>query len=157
MTTEASPAAAGAESIVHSVAIVVPIFQGEHTLAALLGEIAALAAAQTTPAGSSYRVSEVLLVHDGARDRSDRVMRELQARYSFVQTVWLSRNFGQHAATLAGMAGTSADWVVTVDEDGQQDPAISPPCSTAPGAPGRSHAQPPNKPPHGWLRNLPPR
>ena len=47
----------------------------------------------------------------------------LSAQYPFVQAVWLSRNYGQHAATLAGMASATGDWVVTIDEDGQQDPA----------------------------------
>jgi glycosyltransferase involved in cell wall biosynthesis len=41
---------------------------------------------------------------------------------SFVTPIWLSRNFGQHAATLAGMASTNGDWVVSLDEDGQHDP-----------------------------------
>jgi undecaprenyl-phosphate 4-deoxy-4-formamido-L-arabinose transferase len=37
--------------------------------------------------------------------------------------VWLSRNFGQHAATLAGIASSGGAWVVTLDEDGQHVPA----------------------------------
>jgi len=65
----------------------------------------------------------VLLVHDGAIDNSHVVMESLAARFPFVVLVWLSRNFGQHPATLAGMAATSADWVATIDEDGQQNPA----------------------------------
>lgn len=139
----------------HSLAIVVPVFQGERTLGPLLAEIAPLTATSSTAAGRRFRVTEVFLVHDGARDRSDEVMRGLAARYPFVQLVWLSRNYGQHAATLAGMAGTSADWVVTVDEDGQQDPADIPlllDCALAAGA-QIAYAQPRNAPPHGWLRN----
>ena len=34
----------------------------------------------------------------------------------------LSRNFGQHAATLAGMSSSSGEWIVTMDEDGQHNP-----------------------------------
>ena len=37
--------------------------------------------------------------------------------------VWLSRNYGQHAATLAGMSSSGGDWIVTLDEDGQHDPS----------------------------------
>ena len=51
------------------------------------------------------------------------MIRDLAAEYSYVRPVWLARNFGQHAATLAGMSSTSADWIVTMDEDGQHDPA----------------------------------
>jgi glycosyltransferase involved in cell wall biosynthesis len=36
--------------------------------------------------------------------------------------VWLSRNFGQHPATIAGMASSGGEWIVTMDEDGQHDP-----------------------------------
>ena len=50
-------------------------------------------------------------------------MRELEKRYEFVRPIWLSRNFGQHAATLAGIACASGEWIVTMDEDGQHDPA----------------------------------
>ena len=50
----------------------------------------------------------MLLVHDGARDGSAAVMRGLAERHPFLRLVWLSRNFGQHPATLAGMARTAA-------------------------------------------------
>lgn len=155
MANEAAWSRDGVDAAVHSIAIVVPVYQGELTLPALIEEIAPLAAPQTTAAGARFRVSEVFLVHDGARDRSDRVMRELAARHPFVQNVWLSRNFGQHAATLAGMAGTSADWVVTLDEDGQQDPRdIAAMLDCALGERAQIvYARPLNKPPHNWLRN----
>ena len=64
-----------------------------------------------------------ILVHDGALDASGlQVMKELAMRYPFVRPIWLSRNFGQHPATFAGLASTVGQWVVTLDEDGQQDP-----------------------------------
>jgi undecaprenyl-phosphate 4-deoxy-4-formamido-L-arabinose transferase len=103
--------------------IVVPVYQGERTLEPLLVEIAPLTLPQKTPQGRAFQVVEVVLVHDGAIDGSHVVMETLAARYPFVSLIWLSRNFGQHPATLAGMAATSADWVATLDEDGQQDPA----------------------------------
>jgi len=73
----------------------------------------------------------------------------------FVHSVWLSRNYGQHAATIAGMASATGDWVVTVDEDGQQDPADIAgmlDCAIS-GSLQLVYAQPTNPPPHGWLRN----
>jgi polyisoprenyl-phosphate glycosyltransferase len=78
---------------------------------------------QETPRGRRFRVNEVILVHDGAIDHSHSVMEALARQYPFVMSVWLSRNYGQHPATLAGMAASSGDWVATLDEDGQQDPA----------------------------------
>ena len=76
-----------------------------------------------SPARTPYRIAEVLLVYDWGPDCSDEVIRELSRKYRFVLPVWLMRNAGQHAATAAGIASTSSDWVVTLDEDGQHDPA----------------------------------
>jgi undecaprenyl-phosphate 4-deoxy-4-formamido-L-arabinose transferase len=69
--------------------------------------------------------------------------------------VWLSRNYGQHAATLAGMASATGDWVATIDEDGQQDPVCIGDMLDAALAKSLQlvYAQPTNPPPHGWLRN----
>src|SRR5262245_62010758 len=90
----------------HDLAIVVPVYQGERTLEALVEEVLPLTGGVFTPAGRPFRVSEMLLVHDGARDDSAAVMSRLAERHRFLRLVWLSRNFGQHPATLAGMAST---------------------------------------------------
>ena len=140
----------------YRVSIVIPVYLGEHILPTLIEEIEPLTHEQTTPNGSRFAICEVLLAHDCGPDRSDNTLEALSAEYQFVRPLWLSRNYGQHAATLAGMASTTGDWVVTIDEDGQQDPADI----------GRMldcaldsslqvvYALPTNPPPHGWLRNV---
>jgi undecaprenyl-phosphate 4-deoxy-4-formamido-L-arabinose transferase len=82
-------------------------------------------------------------------------MRELAAKHDWVRTVWLSRNFGQHAATLAGMSSTGGDWIVTMDEDGQQDPADIPSMLDTALRERASvvYGAPLNRPPHGGFRN----
>lgn len=141
---------------VHEVSLVVPVYQGEGTLAALADEVAPLTSAQLTPEGHAFRVAELLLVHDGAVDGSARVMTELAARHPFVRLLWLSRNFGQHPATLAGMASTVSPWVATLDEDGQQDPRDVGRMLDEALRSGAQliYARPANEPPHGFLRNL---
>jgi glycosyltransferase involved in cell wall biosynthesis len=141
---------------VPSVSVVVPVYQGERTLGALVDEIAPLVAAQTTPAGRGFRVLELIFVHDGAIDGSHRVMEALARQHPFVRVIWLSRNYGQHPATLAGMASSAGEWVVTLDEDGQQNPAdIGAMLDVAldAGVP-LVYARATNPPPHGWLRNF---
>jgi polyisoprenyl-phosphate glycosyltransferase len=140
----------------HTVAIVVPVYRGEHTLTPLLEELERLASPQVSPAGNHFRVSEVVLVHDSGPDQSDLTIRALADRYDYVRPVWLARNFGQHAATLAGMSSTSADWIVTMDEDGQHDPeAIGAMLDTALFTRASLvYAQPTNEPPHSAFRNV---
>jgi undecaprenyl-phosphate 4-deoxy-4-formamido-L-arabinose transferase len=143
-------------SVLARVSVVVPVYHGEHTLPSLVEEIVPFTLPGTTPRGRPFQITEVILVHDGASDNSDLVMQELAARYPFLKLVWLSRNFGQHAALIAGMAKSGADWVATIDEDGQHDPAdvakmldeaIDQRVSLV-------YAKPTNPPPHGRLRNL---
>jgi undecaprenyl-phosphate 4-deoxy-4-formamido-L-arabinose transferase len=132
------------------------VYRGATTLPALVGEIAEFTTEKATPNGNRYVIGEVLLVHDCGPDRSDLVIERLNAEHLFVRPIWLSRNFGQHAATMAGMATASGDWVATIDEDGQQNPADI--AAMLDVALAKSlqlvYAKPANPPPHGWLRNL---
>ena len=105
-----------------SVSVVIPVYLGEATLPALIAELAELIDPLLTPNGRRFRIGEVLLVWDRGTAASHDVIRELADRYPWVKPIWLSRNFGQHAATLAGMTSSGGDWIVTMDEDGQMDP-----------------------------------
>lgn len=138
------------------ISIVIPVYRGERTLDALMNEIVPLTEPMASPSGLRFHVAEVLLVHDCGPDRSDLTIEALAAKFPFVRPIWLSRNYGQHAATLAGMASASGDWVMTIDEDGQQDPADA---GKMLDVAIRDHlqlvyAQPGNAPPHGVVRNL---
>ena len=136
--------------------VVIPVYQGEDTLPELMAEIAPLTSEQTTPDGRRFKVDEVLLVWDRGPGNSDQILRQLAKQYSFVRPLWLSRNFGQHAATLAGMTSSGGDWIVTMDEDGQQDPSFIPQLLDA--AYNQSaqlvYGTPSNPPPHSTIRNL---
>lgn len=105
-----------------SVSVVIPVYQGEKTISNLVNELALYVAPSTSPAGIKYAISEVLLVHDSGPDDSAKIINDLSTNHEWVRPVWLSRNFGQHAATLAGMSASVSDWIVTLDEDGQHDP-----------------------------------
>ena len=139
----------------HRISVVIPVYAGEHTLPHLISEIEPLTHGATTPDGHQFVVDLVYPVWDNGPDDSDRVIRELADQYSFIRPVWLSRNFGQHPATMAGMASTSSDWIVTMDEDGQHDPAdIGKLLDVALRERATVvYAQPINPPPHGAFRN----
>lgn len=139
----------------HLVSVVIPVYQGERHLAGVVQDLAPLTGHVVSPSGVPFRVEEILLVHDCGPDDSARVMRELVALHPCVRPIWLSRNFGQHAATLAGMASAGGDWIVTLDEDGQHDPAYIGGMLDAALTEQVSvvYARPTNDPPHGALRN----
>ncbi len=105
-----------------TISVVVPVYRGESTIARVVSELEKFTKPSTTKNGVGYVVSEVLLVNDSGPDNSAAVINDLAGKHEWVRPVWLSRNFGQHAATLAGMSSSTSDWIVTIDEDGQHDP-----------------------------------
>jgi glycosyltransferase involved in cell wall biosynthesis len=62
---------------------------------------------------------EVILVNDGSQDGSWEVVRDLATADERIVAVRFLRNFGQHNANLAGFAEARGEWVVTMDDDGQ--------------------------------------
>jgi undecaprenyl-phosphate 4-deoxy-4-formamido-L-arabinose transferase len=132
------------------------VYMGAETIERLTDELLKFRTQSKTPLGSSFVLTELVFAHDCGPDNSDDIIRQLATKHDFVRAVWLSRNFGQHAATLAGMASTSADWIITMDEDGQHDPdsigvmldqAVASHSQVVYGAPAQSTA-------HGRMRNL---
>lgn len=137
-----------------TVSVVVPVYQGQDVLDALIDELGELVT--STGSEDSWRLDEVVFVWDGAIDDSDLVLRRLEEEHHWVRVVWLSRNYGQHAATIAGIASTSSDWVVTLDEDGLHDPASIDDLfgmAMTSGA-GLVYGVPATGVPHGWHRNV---
>jgi undecaprenyl-phosphate 4-deoxy-4-formamido-L-arabinose transferase len=97
------------------VSIVIPVYNEEASLPALLERT--LAAMRT--AGRSF---EVVLVDDGSRDRSAEMLRDAAAAEPEVVAVLLNRNYGQHAAVIAGFAQSRGQVIVTLDADLQNPP-----------------------------------
>ncbi|MFG3619604.1 glycosyltransferase [Nocardia sp. NPDC047654] len=153
--TNGAPARPGVDRP-HRVSVVVPVYRGEDTIAGLVAELHDLTRPAETPGGTTFAVTEIILVHDHGPDRSDVVLQELQRTYPTVRAVWLSRNFGQDAATIAGMSVAAGDWIVTMDEDGQHDPGfIGTFLDTALAQRADLvYSKPTNTRPHGFLRNL---
>lgn len=145
----------GFAQVRHSVSVVVPVYLGSQTLSTLMEEIRPFVSPTISPGGVEFQVKEVVLVNDCGPDGSEHIIRELALQNDWVKAVWLSKNFGQHAATLAGMAVTTSEWIITIDEDGQQNPndfgklldtAVANDASLV-------YAKPTNRPPHGVIRN----
>jgi glycosyltransferase involved in cell wall biosynthesis len=67
-----------------------------------------------------------VLVNDGSRDNTLRMMHALQASDPHVSVVDLSRNFGKEIALTAGLEHTKGDVVVVLDADLQDPPELIP-------------------------------
>jgi glycosyltransferase involved in cell wall biosynthesis len=106
-----------------TVCTVTPVYCGQEYLADLVDQLD-LVRKHWTERKAPMTLVEAIFVDDGSIDSSAQVLEDLSAQYSWVTIVTLSRNFGQHAATVAGICHSSSDWVVTLDEDLQHRPAL---------------------------------
>lgn len=104
------------------IAVVIPCYRGETTLKPLIDEILPFTKAHDTVQGVTWKVTEIVLVFDGGSNELADEIEKLTLAHKPVRAVWLSRNFGQHAATLAGISTTTSRWVATLDEDCQHNP-----------------------------------
>jgi undecaprenyl-phosphate 4-deoxy-4-formamido-L-arabinose transferase len=98
------------------VSVVIPIYNEEEGLAALFARLYPALDAL----GRSY---ELILVDDGSRDASPRLLREqFERRPDVTRVLLLAGNFGQHMAIMAAFERARGDVVVTLDADLQNPP-----------------------------------
>ena len=69
---------------------------------------------------------EIVLVDDGSRDRTYKLLEEIAAVDSRVLVVKLRRNFGQTSALAAGFDHASGEYILAMDGDLQHDPTDIP-------------------------------
>ena len=101
---------------INSVSVVIPVYNEEQSLPELLRRTEAACALLEQP-------YEIVLVDDGSRDESARMLEEAAERAgSHVVAVILNRNYGQHAAIMAGFEQSIGDLVITLDADLQNPP-----------------------------------
>jgi glycosyltransferase involved in cell wall biosynthesis len=140
-----------------SVSVVIPVYRAGPGLSATVAELTTADAAWRLGHETVLTLCEVVLVSDnpGLPDNERRRLEDLEQSDPRVRVAWLATNFGQHPATVAGIVSTNGDWVVTMDEDGQHDPAAVPDLARVAAQEGRPlvYASPSNPPPHGFLRN----
>ncbi|TDB35155.1 glycosyltransferase [Stenotrophomonas sp. TEPEL] len=102
-----------------TVSVVVPVYRGADSIAELYRRL------HVALDGSGERI-EVLFVDDRGSPENWPAIVALSQAHPGVMGVRLSRNFGQHAATLCGIARARGEWIVTIDEDLEQPPESIP-------------------------------
>ena len=106
-----------------TVSTVTPVYSGEDYLPELVSRLEKVRENWRT-LESPVELTESIFVTDGAIDDSAEILSSLSKDRPWMMIVNLSRNFGQHSATVAGILHSSGDWVVTLDEDLQHDPEL---------------------------------
>ena len=101
------------------ISVVIPVYDEERSVALLHEELAAVL-------DPLERAWEVVFVDDGSSDGTFARLAALHAAHENVHVVRLRRNFGKAAALVAGFARARGDVIVTIDGDGQDDPAEIP-------------------------------
>jgi len=99
--------------------IVLPVYNEAGSLPGLIAELTAVLRRMD-------RSYEIIAVDDGSSDDSVAVLRRLQEDEPHLRIVQFRRNFGQTAAFAAGFDYARGETIVTMDADGQQDPADVP-------------------------------
>ena len=99
-----------------AISVVVPVHRNRQ-YRALIAEIA------TALQGRAF---EIVYVNDGSLDTTEDELRGLMAQYSCLRQIRHAQSCGQSAAVRTGVAAARAPVVVTLDGDGQNDPAFIP-------------------------------
>jgi glycosyltransferase involved in cell wall biosynthesis len=101
--------------MVPSLSIVIPVYNSEQSLPVLLARLDSIL-------GTLAERYEAILVNDGSRDNSARVLDEAARVYPWVRAIHLMRNYGQHNALLCGIRHATHEVIVTMDDDLQNPP-----------------------------------
>lgn len=97
------------------ISVVIPVYNEAATIANLHAEV-------VTVMRQLGRPFEVIIVDDGSHDETLSVLKTLHP----VRIIVFRKNFGQTAALDAGIKSARGEYIVTLDGDGQNDPAEIP-------------------------------
>ncbi|MFZ0423928.1 MAG: glycosyltransferase family 2 protein [Xanthobacteraceae bacterium] len=100
-----------------AISVVVPVRNEAGNIAPLVAEIAA---------ALHSRAFEIVYVNDGSSDATEAELRDLMAQHPWLRQIRHEKSCGQSAAIRTGVGMAHAPVVVTLDGDGQNDPAFLP-------------------------------
>lgn len=98
------------------ISFVIPCYYSEKTVGDVIKRIV-----KTVSNNGQYDY-EIICVNDGSKDGTYAVLRQLSKDNCKIRVIDLSRNFGQHAALMAAFNFVTGDFVVCLDDDGQNLP-----------------------------------
>jgi undecaprenyl-phosphate 4-deoxy-4-formamido-L-arabinose transferase len=101
------------------VSVVIPVYNEQANLPELIERCLKVGATFGCP-------YELILVDDGSSDSSTQLISAQAKEHSEIVGVFLNRNYGQHAAVMAGFGQARGDVIITLDADLQNPPEEMP-------------------------------
>lgn len=95
---------------------VIPCYRSEKTIQNVIYEII-----DTVKRDGRYNY-EIICINDYSPDNTYEVLKRMALENSKIKIISFSRNFGQHAALMAGFNHVTGDIIVCLDDDGQNPP-----------------------------------
>ncbi len=98
------------------ISFVIPCYRSENTIKHVVAEIDTTMNTQKMVEAYTY---EIILINDCSPDNTYGSIKELCQEKPHVKGISFARNFGQHAALMAGLRQSEGEYVVCLDDDGQ--------------------------------------
>lgn len=98
------------------ISFVIPCYRSENTIEGVVNEIETAMDVLSKEKKYSY---EIILINDCSPDNTMGTIRRLCKEKQNIIGIGFARNFGQHAALMAGLRQSDGDYVVCLDDDGQ--------------------------------------
>ena len=92
------------------ISVVIPVFNGEKSILELISRINEEVTKITT-------LFEIILVDDFSIDNSWEVLKQIQGKNAHISIFRLSKNYGQHNATICGIKHAVGKVIITMDDD----------------------------------------
>ena len=96
---------------IKKVSFVIPCYRSEHTLPHVVTEI------REKMQELTQYTYDIFLVNDASPDNTMETIQDLCEKYDNIKGIGFARNFGQHAALMAGLRHSDGDYVVCLDDD----------------------------------------
>lgn len=97
------------------VSVVVPVFNEQESVPTVIPRF-------IKSLDNQGRTFELIVVNDGSRDRTGELLDQIAKTEPRMRVIHLARNYGQTAALMSGFWAATADVIVPLDGDGQNEP-----------------------------------
>lgn len=99
--------------------VIIPVYNEVENVERLYHEIASVLSMHAFP-------FEIIFVDDGSTDDTGKCLQALAKQHTPLRVIKHKKNYGQSAALLTGAKAAHFFWLITLDGDGQNDPADIP-------------------------------